>query len=314
MKIQTLVYFITLAQSRSINEAAQKLFVAQPSLTKSLQQFEKELGVTLFERSRAGITLTEAGKRILPEAVHMVECYNGWLQLSEETALNAIKLYTNLSLAGFLLPDIILRFRELHPELTVHYMSTACPEAHICRDLGTPVISLSMYTNEDREKYTRIQGNAPIVLAQGEYGCLVNRSNPLARQTDVSLEELKKYYFILPMMDVSPGSFPAISAILRDMFQVVPQRQIMQVESTRNVIDMIQAHSEAYALSYSPALYRYSGVASGELVYVPFRGYNAKRSLCLFYSEQACRCHPMIRELVADIQRAADEFLAAFGI
>lgn len=310
MKIKTLEYFIALAESRSINEAAQKLYVAQPSLTKSLQLFEKEIGVALFDRTKAGITLTEAGERILPEAVQMVEYYNGWLHLADRGALHSVKLYTNISLAGFLLPDIILHFREIYPELAIDYAATMSPETYISQDLHTPVVSLSMYTQEDCEKYARLQGNAPVVLTQGEYGCLVNRHNPLAQKESVSLEELKDFYLMLPMMDISSDCFPSISKILRDIISTVSLRQIMQVESTRNVIDMIQTHSEAYALSYYPALNRYSGVADKELIYVPFRDYDAKRSLCLFYSEQACRRHPLIRELIADIRCAADRFLS----
>lgn len=82
LKIKVLEYFITLAESQSINEAAGKLYIAQPSLTKALQLFEAEIGTQLFQRKKTGIQLTEAGKRILPEAKQMVEYYNGWLSLS----------------------------------------------------------------------------------------------------------------------------------------------------------------------------------------------------------------------------------------
>lgn len=310
VKIQTLEYFIALAESRSINEAAQKLYVAQPSLTKSLQLFEKEIGVQLFDRAKSGITLTEAGEKILPEAVQMVEYYNNWLHLSDTAALRTVKLYTNISLCGFLLPDIILHFRERHPDLTIDYAPATSPEIYISRDLQNPVVSLSMYTPEDCEKYAQLQGNPPLILAPGEYGCLVNRKSPLAEKGVVSLDELRDYYFILPMMDMSPGPGNSLFTILHDIIDVVSHRQVMQVESTNSVIEMIQKHSEAYALSYYPALNRYSGVANGELVYVPFRDYDAKRSLCLFYSEQACRRHPLMRELIADIRHAANQFLS----
>lgn len=50
MKIKVLEYFITLAESQSINEAAGKLYIAQPSLTKALQLFEAEIGTQLFQR------------------------------------------------------------------------------------------------------------------------------------------------------------------------------------------------------------------------------------------------------------------------
>ena len=79
MKIQTLEYLITLAESHSINEAAQKLYISQPSLTKALQLFEKEIGVQLLLRNKAGIQLTAAGKSILPEVKQVVSYYNHWL-------------------------------------------------------------------------------------------------------------------------------------------------------------------------------------------------------------------------------------------
>lgn len=102
MKMKMLEYFITLAEAKSINEAAQKLYITQPSLTKALQLFEKEIGVSLFCRTHAGIVLTEAGKKILPEAKQIVEYYNGWLGLSKQNFLTTIDVYAHTSLSGFL--------------------------------------------------------------------------------------------------------------------------------------------------------------------------------------------------------------------
>ena len=59
LKIKVLEYFITLAESQSINEAAGKLYIAQPSLTKALQLFEAEIGTQLFQRKKTGIQLTD---------------------------------------------------------------------------------------------------------------------------------------------------------------------------------------------------------------------------------------------------------------
>lgn len=84
MKISSLEYFIAIAESRSINEASKKLFIAQSSLTKSLRLLEEELGVQRFNRSTAGISLTEAGRKILPEARQVVDYYREWRALSAE--------------------------------------------------------------------------------------------------------------------------------------------------------------------------------------------------------------------------------------
>ena len=131
MKMKMLEYFITLAEAKSINEAAQKLYITQPSLTKALQLFEKEIGVSLFCRTHAGITLTEAGKKILPEAKQIMEYYNGWLGLSKQNFLTTIDVYAHTSLSGFLFPDIILYFKEKYSDLNINYSTVPCPETYL---------------------------------------------------------------------------------------------------------------------------------------------------------------------------------------
>lgn len=68
MKISALKNLIVLSESQSINEAASKLFIAQPSLTKSIHLLENELGFAVFHRSSTGIELTEGGKIVVEDA------------------------------------------------------------------------------------------------------------------------------------------------------------------------------------------------------------------------------------------------------
>ena len=89
MKMRSLEYFVALAESKSINEAAKKLYVAQPSLTKALQLLERELGVALFERTGTGIRLTEAGEKILPEDISFQQFVGIYKQALEEIRVNA---------------------------------------------------------------------------------------------------------------------------------------------------------------------------------------------------------------------------------
>lgn len=60
--------FITVANSRTLSEASEKLDMAQPSLSLGIKKMEKELGIPLFIRGRSGIKLTPQGKMILPQA------------------------------------------------------------------------------------------------------------------------------------------------------------------------------------------------------------------------------------------------------
>jgi LysR family nitrogen assimilation transcriptional regulator len=68
MNLRQLEYFKQIAESRSMTRAAHLLRVTQPSLTRQMQQLEKDLGVLLFYRSDKGVTLTPAGQELLERA------------------------------------------------------------------------------------------------------------------------------------------------------------------------------------------------------------------------------------------------------
>mgnify|MGYP005805877201 CR=1 FL=1 len=312
MKIKVLEYFITLAESRSINEAAQKLYIAQPSLTKSLHLFEEEIGVRLFVRNNAGTQLTEAGKRLLREPRQIVAYYNGGLEMSSQRPLQAVHIYIQSSFPNFIIPDVILEFKKQHPNVQIHCEVTGTPEQYISRDTERPVLALFVCGQDNPpERYAKIQGNPPITLFQGEYCCLVNRSSKLAQRDSVTPEDLRDYYLALRSRLEAP-SLP-LAPLLDRIVPTVSPAHTIQMESVDSIIQLVHSHPDVYALSYYPILYRYEGVLSGELTYVPFSGDYAKGSFCLFCSKQACRQYPDLQALVNAIQAAATRFLSETG-
>ncbi len=75
-------YFATVAAEGNLTRAAERLFVSQPALTKQIKQLESQLGVRLFTRSRAGMTLTAAGQAL---AGRTPDVLAGWEQALRET-------------------------------------------------------------------------------------------------------------------------------------------------------------------------------------------------------------------------------------
>ncbi len=311
MKIASLEYLIVLAESHSINEAAQKLYIAQSSLTKALQCMERELGFQLFVRSKEGIRLTEAGRQILPEARMMLENYRRWLTLGKGRVLHSLNVYSHVSFPNFLLPDVLLKFKQLHPELTVNCTSSAAPELYISRSTENPAVAIFPYAHG--EKYQRLikqQGNRPVVLFQGEYTCLVNRNNPLAQKKGIFIKDLQECYLVLPEIDIPQGHTNLLTPLLDGIINTCQSHRVLQVESVSSVIDMVSRSSEAYALSYSPALYRYESVAQKKLVSIPFLDVNTRSDYCVFYSRQAYDEYPLLKEFIQAIQMEANQFLA----
>ncbi len=85
MTLQQLQQVITIAESRSMNEAAKKLFVSQPNLSAVVKELEEEAGVPLFIRSNRGIVVTPEGEEFLGYAKQVVEQY----RLLESRYMNA---------------------------------------------------------------------------------------------------------------------------------------------------------------------------------------------------------------------------------
>jgi len=68
MTLRQLHYAITISETGSLNKAAELLYTAQPSLTSSMQELEKEIEITIFNRGGRGVTFTQDGGNVIPRA------------------------------------------------------------------------------------------------------------------------------------------------------------------------------------------------------------------------------------------------------
>ena len=75
MTLQQLHYAIVISETGSMNKAAERLYIAQPSLTGAMQELERELGITIFHRSGRGVTLTNDGQEFIDYARQVYHQY-----------------------------------------------------------------------------------------------------------------------------------------------------------------------------------------------------------------------------------------------
>lgn len=132
MDLRTLHYFVTVLEAGSLSRAAGMLYVAQPALTAQIKKLESELGVTLFQRSHAGVTPTAVGmqlyedaRRLLGDAEamrqrirHLPQGPEGTVTLALPSLLTAMVSGQLLTRAGALYPRIrIFILDELSPKV-----------------------------------------------------------------------------------------------------------------------------------------------------------------------------------------------------
>lgn len=76
MDINLIKYFVSVAQSLNFSEAARQNFVSQSTVSRGIQEIEKELGATLFTRTKRNVVLTSEGKALLPYAMEIMQNLN----------------------------------------------------------------------------------------------------------------------------------------------------------------------------------------------------------------------------------------------
>ncbi|TML97329.1 MAG: LysR family transcriptional regulator [Actinobacteria bacterium] len=122
MNLRQLQYLLAIADEGSFTRAAERLLVAQPSLSQQIKSLERELGGPLLERLPTGVRLTAAGKAFLPEAQAAVT-HAERARRNARSALGLeageLEVATVTSVAFGVLPPAFERWRERYPGTTI---------------------------------------------------------------------------------------------------------------------------------------------------------------------------------------------------
>ncbi len=122
MTLTQLRTFIAVAENGSVRAAAEQLHVSQPSVSGSLAALGEEVGVPLTEREGRGMRLSAAGEVFLPHAREALGLLEQGQRLARETADRTsatVRIAAVFTAAEFLLPPLLRRFREAHPDLPI---------------------------------------------------------------------------------------------------------------------------------------------------------------------------------------------------
>jgi DNA-binding transcriptional LysR family regulator len=86
VELRSLQYFVTVAEELHFGRAAKRLYITQPGLSQGIKTLERRIGLPLFERNRQHVTLTHAGKALLPIAATLLAQATELDQLARDLA------------------------------------------------------------------------------------------------------------------------------------------------------------------------------------------------------------------------------------
>ena len=127
MELRHLRYFVAVAEEKNFTRAAARLHIAQPPLSRQMQQLEETLGVELIEKGSRPLRLTEAGAFFLAHARPLLDQVRDLKAMTQRIGKRERTLaigFVASTLYGQL-PDIVHRYSALHPEVvSLHEMTT----------------------------------------------------------------------------------------------------------------------------------------------------------------------------------------------
>ncbi|WP_297833430.1 LysR family transcriptional regulator [Thermomonas sp.] len=194
-RLKPLRAFCQTARLGSISRAAEALFLSQPAVSLQLQALERELGARLFERSGRRMTLSREGELLYDMARPLVEGLDNLAANFRERVrgLDAGELHVaaGSSTILYLLPQFVEAFRKAHPEvrLTLHNV-TGASGLDLLRSDAVDLAVGSMLDVPADLGYTPVYRFDPMLITPPDH--------PLARQRDLTLDDLSPYGLILP--------------------------------------------------------------------------------------------------------------------
>ncbi len=185
MELRHIRYFLAVADERNITRAAEKLHIAQPALSRQIQQLEDLLGLPLFIRGSRPLDLTEAGRHFQTHALQLLNQSKHLISSTRNIGKVEAKFTMGFvgSLLYGLLPEVARRFKEAHPHVDLSLQEMTTLEQIRALKEGTIDAGFGRVRHEDPNIRRILLREEPLMAA-------IPANHPLAERESLSLQDL----------------------------------------------------------------------------------------------------------------------------
>lgn len=255
MELRHLATFVAVAEEGSFTRASARLHVVQSAVSAGVRALERELGAPLFDRTTHQVTLTDAGRALLPEARSTLDAARSAreaVELVRGGLRGTVRVGTMQAdaLSGFSLARLLAAFRAEHPEVEFHVRQGFSAEmAEGVREGGLDFALLAISGRQGAGlELTPLRRE---VMALG-----VHAGHRLAGRADVELSALADEVFV----DGPPKWGTRVAADRAFAAAGLERRVALEVNDTRTIIDFVR-HGVAAAFLAPSFLRGQEGVA-----------------------------------------------------
>lgn len=191
-------YAVEIAKTGSITQAAQKLYMAQPNLSKAIKDLEEDLGYAIFKRTASGIKVTEKGGEFLYHAHKMLEQLEEMEKISSRVDEDAKRFKISIPRGSYIANGFTEFVAELDMtggmEITINETNTLHTIDNVAnRGYNMGIIRYRKIYEDYFSKYLKNNSLSYEAIWEFEYVVVMSAKHPLAEQTNLSEEDLADY-------------------------------------------------------------------------------------------------------------------------
>lgn len=228
MNLLQLKYAVEIDRTRSINKAAENLYMGQPNLSRAIRELENSLGIKIFRRTSKGMTPTPQGEEFLIHARRILAQVAQVEELYKSEAANKQRLSISVPRASYLACAFTEFTKTLDSQrpIEIYYKETNSMEAInniLQEDYRLGIIRYQTTFDSYFKDYMREKDLDYELILEFSYVAAVSRSHELAQAEDFKLEQLGKYTEIAHSDPFVP-SLPFFDAKKAELSEYVDKR------------------------------------------------------------------------------------------
>ena len=224
-------YFIAVAEELHFGRAAERLRIAQPSLSHQIRRLEQQLGVTLLDRTSRRVELTDAGRALLREGRRLLAHSERTTRLVRSSVVQRLTLGFYGSAASELLPGLLDAFATTHPNVEVSVRELLLDQIDELLGGGVDVAFTRLLPGQ-AEVEVEVIAREPRVVA-------LPISHPLAARPELCFEDLRRESFITN--PTTTASVPPLRWLAEQARHGLPGRVAAQAASVQEILTLVAA-------------------------------------------------------------------------
>jgi len=222
--------FYTVALRLNFTKAATELYISQPAVSKHIQELEETYKTKLFERNGSKIALTPAGEILLKHTKNIFEIYRE-IDFDMSSFINErqglLRLGASTTISQYIISPVLARFHQKQQDIKVNLLNGNTEQ--IENALINKEIEIGIVEGQSKNQSIKY-----IPFLKDELVLVCSTRNPLVKQNEISLEDLKAMKFIT--RERGSGTLEVIEYALKQIdFKITDLQIEMQLGSTESI-------------------------------------------------------------------------------